>query len=265
MSDFFTKKQKKFWCDYCKKFIEYSHQMIEQHNRSKIHKMNAERETKHKNRVAKNQKFKERSHDNNNFLNRKIERNDHILANKESYNESNDYLEEIKREKMTEKLYLEGKLKDPNQKIWGMFFDNGTQLPFYYNFITKVSQWERPADYDGPELDFVQGNNENNEPKEEKAKNVAQPGKWEEVEPSSYFFKKAENEEDIEKQYLPGLNDDDYYEDEEYLSDLNDNQKENKTIKEKDKTDQPVSIEIQPIKSEKKNLSNNTYLYFSDS
>lgn len=37
MSDFFTKKQRKFWCETCKIFIEYTKIVIDQHNRSKNH------------------------------------------------------------------------------------------------------------------------------------------------------------------------------------------------------------------------------------
>ena len=36
MSDFFTKKQKKYWCDLCHIFIEYNKLKIDANNKSNI-------------------------------------------------------------------------------------------------------------------------------------------------------------------------------------------------------------------------------------
>ena len=49
MSDFFTKKQKKFWCEECKMFIEYTGMSIEQHKRSKKHLQMINRDQAYKN------------------------------------------------------------------------------------------------------------------------------------------------------------------------------------------------------------------------
>lgn len=211
MSDFYTKKQKKFWCDYCKKFIEYTKQIIDQHNRSKNHKMMAERETKFQMRKSRNEKFKNsKTIENSSFpvyLNKKVERNYHIMSNKQTYNESNNYLEEIKQEKKLAEQYSKGFIEElSNQRTWGVFLDEASKLPFYYNFITKHSQWEKPNDYDGPDFEV------NNKDVDEVQITKAEPGQWEYVEPNQSLFKRkaTEEEEDYEesKYHYPGLNDD---------------------------------------------------------
>lgn len=53
MSDFFTKKQRKFWCDTCKLFIEYTKLSIDQHNRSKNHLRLVNRDIEYKSQKAK--------------------------------------------------------------------------------------------------------------------------------------------------------------------------------------------------------------------
>jgi len=206
MTDFFTKKQGKFWCKDCKIFIEYTHMIIEQHNRSKIHKGNVARELSFQNRKAMNQKFinqnmpgaqnfKEANDNNNNFNNNNFNNNFNnfnnpdqqnnpllnipqrgsknniqdinsvptifnqnrkrytIESDKGSYQQSNTFLEEVKREKLQEEIYLkQGKVRKMKNKVWGLFFDDNSKQYYYYNFLTRSSQWDRPQDYDGQEI-----------------------------------------------------------------------------------------------------------------
>lgn len=57
MSDFFTKKQRKFWCETCKIFIEYTKLGIDQHQRSKNHLRLVNQDLEYKNQKAKFQKL----------------------------------------------------------------------------------------------------------------------------------------------------------------------------------------------------------------
>jgi len=57
MSDFFTKKQRKFWCETCKIFIEYTKLSIDQHQRSKNHLRLINRDIEYKSQKAKFQKM----------------------------------------------------------------------------------------------------------------------------------------------------------------------------------------------------------------
>ncbi len=57
MSDFFTKKQRKFWCETCKIFIEYTKQIIDQHQRSKNHLRQINKELEYKTQKSKFQKM----------------------------------------------------------------------------------------------------------------------------------------------------------------------------------------------------------------
>lgn len=38
---------------------------------------------------------------------------------------------------------------------WVVNFDAGSGAPYFYNTVTKKTQWHKPADYDGPDLDSV--------------------------------------------------------------------------------------------------------------
>ena len=84
MTDFYTKKQGKYWCNYCKIFIEYTHLMIEQHNRSKNHKNNMQREVSFQKRKNMNT--------NTNFLNQHVNMaNNHFPKSAEEMNDNNFY------------------------------------------------------------------------------------------------------------------------------------------------------------------------------
>ena len=224
MSDFFTKKQKKFWCEICKIFIEYTKQCIEQHQRSKNHMRLVNQDIEYKNQKEKfkkinnmyNPQFIEQgnsmnnnnnlysksatylneSHDqeelknilnlnsyinqidplggynhnnsNSNLLNKKIQRNnqpENLLNNHQNNNSFNDntnytpranmhsmssvLLDEVKNEKIKEELNKNKKKNENNcPKSWTIYWDNNYNLPYYYNHLTGISQWDKPKEYD---------------------------------------------------------------------------------------------------------------------
>ena len=134
MSDFFTKKQKKYWCECCNVFIEYSKIVIEAHNRTSNHINNSTRSLKYLNQKRKfNNYVKNLYQQQDDYnLNEKI-----LESKKEKKNEN--YLDELKL----------NELKNSNKKKWGVFFDKNYNLPYFFNFITNESVWEKPKDFDG--------------------------------------------------------------------------------------------------------------------
>ena len=134
MSDFFTKKQKKYWCECCNVFIEYSKIVIEAHNRTSNHINNSTRSLKYLNQKRKfNNYVKNLNQKQDDYnLNEKI-----LESKKEKKNEN--YLDELKL----------NELKNSNKKKWGVFFDKKYNLPYFFNFITNESVWEKPKDFDG--------------------------------------------------------------------------------------------------------------------
>ena len=134
MSDFFTKKQKKYWCECCNVFIEYSKIVIEAHNRTSNHINNSTRSLKYLNQKRKfNNYVKNLNQQQDDYnLNEKI-----LESKKEKKNEN--YLDELKL----------NELKNSNKKKWGVFFDKNYNLPYFFNFITNESVWEKPKDFDG--------------------------------------------------------------------------------------------------------------------
>jgi hypothetical protein len=179
MSDFYTKKQRKFWCESCKIFIEYSKMSIDQHKRSKTHlrmeksdsTFNSKRDKINKHNANLGGLIPSYNYDlrtgqlidprgnnmNNTFLNNKTSRNNFNVG---SGGTNNDLLEEIKREQL-QQIYKEKfnkYKKKEGERVWGKFWDNTYNLPYYYNFITRQSQWDKPEDFDG----FDDNNNNNN-------------------------------------------------------------------------------------------------------
>jgi hypothetical protein len=176
---------KKFWCNECRIFIEFTKMSIDQHKRSKKHQYMINRE-----QVYKAQKEKLQRH--TDYL-RESDNSDKQLGKKTSRSNipaNNKFLEEIKREIQQEKIMATpyNKMKKRKEKVWAVFWDQSSEEPYYYNFITKQSQWERPVDYDGPEL-------EDNKPAEysEDLKRGT-VGQWETVEKGSIFGKRSEKE-----------------------------------------------------------------------
>jgi len=124
-----------------------------------------------------------------------------IMSHRETYNMSNNLLEEIKLEKLQaehQELYGKNYLKKKKNREWGVFFDDTTKKPYYYNFLSRVSQWEKPENYDGPEEKEPEeeenlpdkGIDPEEKPEENSNGNVGLIGKWEEVDPKESFFEK---------------------------------------------------------------------------
>jgi hypothetical protein len=234
MSDFFTKKQRKFWCDNCKIFIEYNKLSIDRHNNSKNHlrMINADQAySAMKNKIVKHNIYNygveneltqeiDRKTREEKFLKNKMKRendtrefkyssgygkefkseNDGTLNSFESnfHDDShlaNSFLEEIKKDKMKKMLKEKQNINisNKNEKTWGVFFDPNTGREYYYNFITQVSQWERPEDYDGPEYSKEESTNMNVQ-EEKRNKNEGIIGKWEIIESKESKENKEKNE-----------------------------------------------------------------------
>lgn len=212
MTDFYTKKQKKFWCDKCRIFIEYNKSSIDKHNSSRSHMNNIASEGKYQSIKKKYEHYltglsnnnKEEgvnvdSNVNNKFIGKKVHRN-HI---NEQYNrESMAYLKEIKNEIMKDQVINIRSSQDENKpkKIWGVFWDETYFLPYYYNFITGESVWEKPNDYDGKQEEIAQLNNANNYNVKvnDLMPNMKEGvvGKWETVDESKSVFGKRKKSED---------------------------------------------------------------------
>lgn len=207
MSDFFTKKQRKFWCDTCRIFIEYTKMMIEQHNRSKIHLRNANADTVYKNTKAKFMNNISKAY---RYQDSFGEQNQNLIGNKshrvrEMSSTPNVILEEIKREQYRDLLKLKTQSKnfvsrpdELNTPTWSLYLDENTNSYSYMNNTTGLSQLEKPPDYDGPLLP------------ESTLREKGEIGKWEVVEPGSkeIFGKRrtsVEEEEEGEYVYMPGI------------------------------------------------------------
>ena len=177
MSDFFTKKQKKYFCECCNMFIEYSKIVIEAHNRTSNHINNSTRSLKYLNQKRKFNNYVKslyQQQDDNNVN----ENNNNFLGNKKEKREN--YLDELKL----------NELKNSNKKKWGVFFDKKYNLPYFFNFITNESVWEKPKDFDGTqeEIDKIillnkikeveKEKNNNNNNIEIKEGNEGIIGKW---------------------------------------------------------------------------------------
>ena len=201
MTDFFTKKQKKYWCDKCHIFIEYTKSSIEKHNQSKNHINNSFSGSRYDNMKKK---F-------NNYVNNlklSNEPKETFLKNKtqrEAYFESSNYFEEIKNESIKSKIEKsniinETEKEDNNNNTssrkWGVFWDETYKLPYYFNFVTGDSVWEKPSDFDGSEEEIDKIKIENSK------SNEGNIGKYEIVKEEESVFgkrKKSEDEEEEEK------------------------------------------------------------------
>jgi hypothetical protein len=179
-------KNQKFWCETCRIFVEYNGRSIETHNKSKKHQAIIGRDQAYKIQKQKLQKHTD-------YL--KGESSE-LLGKKRSEGTNNIFLDEIKREILQEdiKTKYNKYIKKKKEKVWGVFMDQSSDQPYYYNFVTKDSQWERPADYDGPELEGKKpvANTEKDK------KGIV--GTWETVETGSSVFGKKSTTEHL----LPG-------------------------------------------------------------
>ena len=190
MSDFFTKKQRKYWCNVCHMFIEYTKSAIEYHNQSKNHIHNLNSGNRYKYSKRKFNKYVE-----NVTLIHNV--NDVLLGNKharETMIESSNYLNEIKEEIMKEELnnikQKERTIDNDNSNCvnrkWGVFWDEKYKCVYYFNFDTTESSWDKPEDFDGKEEDINEVVLANT-----KEGNI---GQWEEVEEGKSVFGKRKYE-----------------------------------------------------------------------
>ena len=195
MTDFFTKKQKKYWCDICRIFIEYNRITIEHHKNTSMHLDNMKRGTKyHKmkreyNNYVKDLRDKQNFNNNNDFLGKKTY---------ERQKKSNTQLfNQIKVEMMQKEL----KLKESGGQKWKVFYDKKYKHVFFFNFITGESQWEKPEDCEITEEEIEQVIEEAKKiiEKDKEKKKEGNAGEWVKID------KKTANK-------IFGKRQDDYYE-----------------------------------------------------
>ena len=195
MTDFFTKKQKKYWCDICRIFIEYNRITIEHHKNTSMHLDNMNRGTKyHKMKIEYNNYVKD-LRDKQNFTN-----NNDFLGKKtyERQKKSNTQLfNQIKVEMMQKEL----KLKESGGQKWKVFYDKKYKHVFFFNFITGESQWEKPEDCEITEEEIEQVIEEAKKiiEKDKEKKKEGNAGEWVKID------KKTANK-------IFGKRQDDYYE-----------------------------------------------------
>ena len=141
MTDFFTKKQKKYWCDICRVFIEYNRITIEHHKNTSQHIHNMKRFTKYQKVKRGYKSYVQDLQDQQNFTNDKD-----FLGKKTLLHQKNDntaMFNKIKMEMMEKEINAEKK----EEKNWQIFYDKNYKNIFYYNLTTGESQWEKPDDY----------------------------------------------------------------------------------------------------------------------
>lgn len=228
MTDFYTKKQRKYWCEKCRIFVEYNKPSIDKHNSSRNHLNNVASEGKYNSikkkyanyinglndisninkqgnintnaNINTNSSDNSNNSNNNKIIGRKVHRSNNI---NEQYNrESIAYLKEIQNEIMKEQLMamqtnkeaIEAEKEgDQNKKKWGVYWDETYQLPYYYNFTTGESVWDKPIDYDGiqEDIDNLINNNINDTTSNTIQKYYkGEIGKWETVEECKSVFGK---------------------------------------------------------------------------
>ena len=148
MTDFFTKKQGKYWCEVCRIFIEYNKKTIDYHNSTSNHINNMKRGSKYDTMKIK---F-------NNYVNELYEKQNYSMQNNDnSFNETSflgnkrkiifenqmkqntSMFNEVKSEMMKKEIKDE-KIKDK----WKVFYDKKTKHIFFFNYETGESQWEKP-------------------------------------------------------------------------------------------------------------------------
>ena len=148
MTDFFTKKQGKYWCEVCRIFIEYNKKTIDYHNSTSNHINNMKRGSKYD---TMKKKF-------NNYVNELYEKQNYSMQNNDnSFNETSflgnkrkiifenqmkqntSMFNEVKSEMMKKEIKDE-KIKDK----WKVFYDKKTKHVFFFNYETGESQWEKP-------------------------------------------------------------------------------------------------------------------------
>ena len=143
MTDFFTKKQKKYWCEICRVFIEYNRITIEHHNNTSMHIHNMKRGTKYQKVKREYKNYVQDLKDKDQFTND----NNNLLGKKTFLHQRKDntaMFNKIKMEMMQKELNKEKEQKN----LWQIFYDKNYKNIFFYNFTTGVSQWEKPDEYE---------------------------------------------------------------------------------------------------------------------
>lgn len=153
MSDFFTKKQKKYWCEICRIFIEFNQKAIEHHNATTMHKHNMVRPGKY---FAAKKRFRE-------YINDLKEKDEFTDINNNNSNDNNllgmkrkQQIEQQKKDNTSlfNKIKMEMITKEINKeegkdkKSWKVFYDKKRKKVFYFNFLSGESQWEKPEGVD---------------------------------------------------------------------------------------------------------------------
>ena len=204
MTDFFIKKQKKYWCDICRIFIEYNRITIEHHKNTSMHIDNMKRGTKyHKmkreyNNYVKDLRDKQKYSSGNDFLGKKLFENQK-KTNTQLFNQ-------IKVEMIQKEL----KLKENDRQQWKVFYDKKYKHIFFFNFITGESQWKKPENCDITEEEILQVTEEGKKQifRDEENKKEGNAGPWEKID------RKTAN-------IIFGKRQDDYYENLEKMKNKN--------------------------------------------
>ena len=195
MTDFFTKKQKKYWCEICRVFIEYNRITIEHHNNTSQHIHNMKRGTKYQKVKREYKSYVQDLRDQNDFTSEnKFLGKKTILHEKK---ENTAMFNKIKMEMMQEEMKMEQKKK----QNWQIFFDQKYRNVFFYNLNTGESQWEKPPDYkinDSEIKKIIEDNNKKLDLEKEKSEE-GNVGPWVKID------KKTANK-------IFGKRKDDYYE-----------------------------------------------------
>ena len=195
MTDFFTKKQKKYWCEICRVFIEYNRITIEHHNNTSQHIHNMKRGTKYQKVKREYKSYVQDLRDQNDFTSEnKFLGKKTILHEKK---ENTAMFNKIKMEMMQEEMKMEQKKK----QNWQIFFDKKYRNVFFYNLNTGESQWEKPPDYkinDSEIKKIIEDNNKKLDLEKEKSEE-GNVGSWVKID------KKTANK-------IFGKRKDDYYE-----------------------------------------------------
>ena len=144
MSDFFIKKQKKYWCEICRVFIEYNRITIEHHKNTSQHIHNMKRGTKYQKLKREYKNYVQDLKDKQQFTND----NDNDFLGKKTYlhqkNENTSMFNKIKMEMMEKEINSEKKEKNK----WQIYYDKNYKNIFYYNINSGESQWEKPEDFE---------------------------------------------------------------------------------------------------------------------
>ena len=156
MTDFFTKKQKQYWCEICRVFIEYNRITIEHHKNTSQHIHNMKRGTKYLKVKREYKNYVQDLRDKNQFTSE----ND-FLGKKTILNEKKDNTAMFNKIKM-EMIQNEMKMQEKEEQKWQIFFDKKYRNIFFYNLNTGESQWEKPEEYKISEIEIQRIIDENN-------------------------------------------------------------------------------------------------------